>query len=107
METKYRVLRIVATIWKVLAWIVLVLSVLGGCGTLALGVIGSAAARSNDALGLGGGLLGGAITAAVAIFFGVLYFLFLYAFSELVDVLIALEANTRATAEQLKNMQKA
>jgi hypothetical protein len=107
MEQKYRVLRIVATIWKVLAWIVLVLSVLGGCGTLALAVIGGSAARGNAALGIGGGLIGGGITALVAIFFGVLYFLFLYAFSELVDVLIALEANTRATAEQLKNIQKA
>ena len=106
MEKKYRVLRIVATIWNVLAWIVLVLSVLGGCGTLALGVLGGAAARSNGVLGLGGGLIGGGITALVAIFFGVLYFVSLYAFAELVDVMLALEENTRATAEQLKNMAK-
>ncbi len=106
MEKKYKVLRIVATIWKVLAWIVLVLSVLGGCGTFALAVMGGAAARGNTALGLGSGLLGGGITALVAIFFGVLYFVSLYAFAELVDVMIALEENTRATAEQLKGMQK-
>ena len=106
MEKRYRILRIVATIWKVLAWIVLVVSVLGGCGTIALGALGGAAARSSDALGLGGGLIGGAITALVAIFFGVLYFVSLYAFAELVDVMLALEENTRATADQLKNMQK-
>lgn len=107
MEKRYRILRIVATIWKILAWIVLVVSVLGGCGTLVLGVVGGAAARNSDALGLGGGLIGGAITALVAIFFGVLYFVSLYAFAELVDVMLALEENTRATADQLKNMQKA
>jgi hypothetical protein len=109
MEKKYRILRIVATIWKVLAWIVLVLSVLGGCLTFALGVMGGAAASRNDALGLGlgGGLIGGGITALIAIFFGVLYFVSLYAFAELVDVMIALEENTRATAEQLKNIGKA
>ncbi|MCL4394911.1 MAG: hypothetical protein M1482_08950, partial [Chloroflexi bacterium] len=53
-----------------------------------------------------GGAIGGAITGLFAIFVGVLYFLFLYAFAELVDVLIALEANTRATADQLKNIAK-
>ncbi len=109
MQQKFRVLRIVAIIWKVLAWLVLVLSVLGGCGTVALGLMagGSAAARNSDMLGLGaGGVVGGVITALIAIFFGVLYFVFLYAFSELVDVMLALEENTRATAEQLKNITK-
>jgi len=105
MEKKYRILRIVATIWKVLAWIVLVLSVLGGCLTFALVVMGGAAASRNDALGLGGGLIGGGITALIAIFFGVLYFVSLYAFAELVDVMLALEENTRATAEHLKNLK--
>ena len=104
MQKKYRVLRIVATIWKVLAWIVLVVSVLGGCGTLALAALGGAAARSTD-FGLGGGLIGGLFAALVAIFLGVLYFVSLYAFAELVDVMLALEENTRATADQLKLMQ--
>jgi hypothetical protein len=104
MQKKYRVLRIVATIWKVIAWIVLVVSVLGGCLTLVLGVVGGAAARSAN-LGLGGGLIGGLVTALVAIFLGVLYFVSLYAFAELVDVMLALEENTRTTAEQLKLMQ--
>jgi hypothetical protein len=104
MQKKYKVLRIVATIWKVFAWIGLVASVLGGCGTLALGVMGGAAARATD-FGLGGGLISGLIAALVSIFFGVLYFVSLYAFAELVDVGLALEENTRATAEQLKLMQ--
>ncbi len=107
MEKKYRVLRIVATIWKVLAWIVLVLSVLGGCASIAFGMLaGGAGSNSNNTLApLLGGAIGGAISGLIAIFIGVLYFLFLYAFAELVDVMIALEANTRATADQLKSMQ--
>ncbi len=106
MQQKFRVLRIVAVIWKVLAWLVLVLSILGGCGTLAMGLLagGGASARSSDMLGLGLGALSGVVTALIAIFFGVLYFVFLYAFAELVDVMLALEENTRATAEQLKSM---
>ena len=104
MVKKFRVLRIVAVIWKVLAWIVLVVSILGGCGSLAMGLIGGASARNSDMLGLGLGALGGVVTALIAIFFGILYFVFLYAFAEIVDVMLALEENTRATAEQLKSM---
>jgi hypothetical protein len=108
MEKKFKILRIVATIWKVIAWIVLVVSVLGGCGSLVFGLMaGGAGGRGGDALGLGLGALSGVVTALVAIFVGILYFIFLYAFSEIVDVMLALEENTRATAEQLKNIQKA
>jgi hypothetical protein len=111
MQKKFRVLRIVAVIWKVLAWIVLVISVLGGCVTVAMGLMaggaGSASARSADAFGvLLGGALGGAITGLLAILLGILYFIFLYAFAELVDVMLALEENTRATAELLKQTSK-
>jgi hypothetical protein len=109
MEKKYRILRIVATIWKVLAWIVLVISVLGGCASIAFGVLaGGAGSSSNNTLApLLGGAIGGAISGLIAIFIGVLYFVSLYAFAELVDVMLALEENTRATAEQLKNLAKA
>ena len=108
MQKRYRVLRIVATIYKVIAWILLVVSVLGGCGAIAVGLLaGGAGSSSTNALGaMVGGVVGGAITGIVAIFFGVIYFLFLYAFAELIDVGLALEENTRATVEQLKTIQK-
>jgi hypothetical protein len=106
---KFRILRIVAVIWKVLAWIVLVLSVLGGCANIVIGLtLGAGARNTGSALGLPAfGVLGGVVVALVAIFFGILYFIFLYAFAELVDVMLALEENTRSTAEQLKNIAKA
>lgn len=110
MEKRFKILRIVALIWKVIAWIVLVVSVLGGCTSLVLGLLaGGASNRSSDMLGIGmlGGALGGVVTALIAIFFGVLYFIFLYAFAEIVDVMLALEENTRATAERLKEIAKA
>jgi len=109
MVKRFRILRIVATIWKVLAWIVLVASVLGACGSLAIGLMASGtSARGSDAFGLGtiAGPLGGLVTAGIAIFFGVLYFVFLYAGAEGIDVLLALEENTRATAERLKSLDK-
>jgi hypothetical protein len=108
MQKKFKVLRIVAVIWKVIAWLVLVISVLGGCGLIAFGLMSGANARTlNQTLGvsvLGG--MGGVVGALVGIFFGILYFILLYSFAELIDVLLALEENTRSTSEQLKNIAK-
>ncbi len=104
MERKFRVLRIVATIVKVIAWIVLVVGVLGGCGTLVLGLLaGSSGPRGGGAeFGPLAGLLGGAVSGLVVIVLALIYFLFLYAYGELIYLLLALEENTRLTAERLK-----
>jgi hypothetical protein len=109
MEKKYRILRIVAFIWKIVAWVILVVSVLGGCGSLiALLMAGNQFSRQTSALGLGtlGGAVGGIVIAAIAILVGLFYFISLYAVAEMIDVALALEENTRATAEHLKNLAK-
>ncbi len=110
MEKRYRVLRIIATITKIVAWIFLALGILGSCvygaGVLFL-ASGTASRTSQFASVLGGGILG-TILGIVSIVFIVLFtFLPMYAFAELIDVMLALEENTRATAEQLKNITKA
>jgi hypothetical protein len=105
MEKKFRVLRVVASIWKIVAWLVLVLSVLGGCGAFATALMaGSQVSRSSSTFGMGmlGGTLGGVVMAIGAILLGVFYFISLYAVAELIDVVLALEENTRATVELLK-----
>ena len=103
MERKFRVLRIVASILKILAWIGLVLGVLGGCGTLTIGLLaGGSSPRELGPLGI----LGGAVGGVVLILFALLYFLFIYAYGELISLLIALEENTRLTAERLKEPPK-
>ncbi|MCX7840218.1 MAG: hypothetical protein N2559_12325 [Anaerolineae bacterium] len=105
MEKKFRVLRVVASIWKIIAWLVLVLSVLGGCGALATTLMASSQwSRQSSAFGLGilGGALGGVVMAIGAILLGAFYFISLYAVAELIDVVLALEENTRATVELLK-----
>lgn len=105
MEKKFRVLRIVGTVYKVLAWLVLAVGVLGGCLTLAGGFVGGASPRSE--LGPVAGLLGGAFGGLVLIFITFVYFLFLYAFGDMIYLLLALEENTRLTAERLKETAKA
>lgn len=108
MEKKFKALRIVAFIWKVVAWVILVVSTLGSCGALVMTLVaGNQLARQSSALGLGtlGGAVGGIVMAVVAILLGVFYFISLYAIAEMIDVVLALEENTRATVEHLKNLK--
>ena len=109
MEKKFKILRIVAFIWKIVAWVILVISALGGCGSLVMTLMaGNQLSRQTNALGLGmlGGTVGGITIAVVATLVGLFYFISLYAVAEMIDVALALEENTRATAEQLKNIAK-
>jgi hypothetical protein len=109
VEKKFKILRIVAFVWKIVAWVILVISVLGGCGSLVMSLMaGNQLARQTSTLGLGmlSGAVGGIIIAVVAILVGLFYFISLYAVAEMIDVALALEENTRATAEQLKNITK-
>lgn len=109
MQKKYGVLRIIATINKILAWLVLVLGVLGGCVSLGVGLLpalSSAGSRGAPGL-LVGGLAAGMVTGVGAIFVSVIYFLVFYSFGELIYLLIDLEENTRTTAERLKEITKA
>jgi hypothetical protein len=104
MQQRYRVLRVVATILKVIAVIVLLFGILGACGILALGVIPRLAGvggNSSDAFGIGVGGIGGVMVGVGLLFASLLYFLLFYAFGELLSLLIALEENTRITAERL------
>jgi len=109
VEKKYKILRIVAFVWKIVAWVILVISVLGGCASLVMTLMaGNQLSRQTSALGLGmlGGTVGGITIAVVAILVGLFYFISLYAVAEMIDVALALEENTRATSEQLKNIAK-
>jgi hypothetical protein len=108
MPKKYGVLRIIATINKIIAWLVLVLGVLGGCVSLAIGLVPALTGTGGrDAAALAaGGLIGGLLGGIGAIFVAVLYFLVFYAFGEMIYLLIDLEENTRLTSERLREIAK-
>ncbi len=80
---KYGLLNIIAAILKILAWIVLIATVIGGF--LAI-------------FNLGSGL--GTITGISSILMGVLGFLQLYALGSILSILIDIESNTRSLAIQ-------
>ena len=101
---KYRALRIISTIYKILAWIALVMGVLGVCASSALTATGALALLGEEE-----GALAGAsgIVGAAVIFVGGLtgvgfYVLLLFAVSEGIQVVLALEENTRQMVAALR-----
>ncbi len=110
MQRKFVALRVVASIFKVLAWIILVIGVLGGCLTLAAGampgLLGAGGPGGTNVSSTVGafGIIGGLIGALAIILVTLLYFLFVFAFGDLVHLMISLEENTRLTAERLAGL---
>ena len=109
MEKRYRVLRVIGSIYKVLAVIVAgitLLSILGLCATSILGGVGRAAFLRGG-LGPIGGMFGGIVGALIVTVVGIIYggaiSLTLYAFGEGIDLMLALEENTRITAMALQH----
>ena len=111
MEKKFTVLRIIGVVYKVLAWIVLILGILAALGVLAAGVWGETRVTRAPGIfprsyvplmGIAEGLLG-----ALGIVLGAgFYFLLLYAFGEAIYLALAIEANTRATAQYRRSRER-
>jgi hypothetical protein len=103
MEKRYGVLRIIATIYKVLGILIGIASVLGALGICGLSAIGGAAARSFEGgPNAAGGIVGGVLAGLVVILGGAIYSLTLYALGDGISLLLALEENTRLTAALLQ-----
>ncbi len=103
MEKKFRVLRIIGTLWKVLAWITLIGGILSSLGILLFGILGSGG-FILQLLGQEAGMMPGALGIVSTIFSSItvlvatiLYSLILYAVGELIFLLLAIEENTRQT----------
>ncbi len=108
MEKRFRSLRIIGSIFKILAWVVLVLGILGGIIMVVAGLAGGLSGlrgiggNAGSAAGALGGLVGGFAVGIGAIFAAVLYFLCLYSAGDAIYLALAIEENTRETAYYLK-----
>lgn len=99
---RYPVLRVVATIYKVLGIIVTVLTVLGACSVPFMGGLPfNQAGSGREMIEFTRRLVIGLII----LFYGGFSALFLYAAGGVLTILIDLEANTRATAAFLERSQ--
>jgi hypothetical protein len=96
MEKRFTALRIIGTIFKILAWISLLVGILGA--VLAL-IAGFTMSGQSGPLGLE---LGGPLVAiamfVVILIIAIFYFLGLYALGESIYLFLAIEENTRRAA---------
>lgn len=103
MEKRYRALRIIGTMYKIIGATLLVLAIVGAIGICAAGIIGGSAMQdfTNEfgpgmrGFGMLGGALGGIISGLFALIGGGLGGLTVYATGEAIYLLIDIEENTR------------
>ena len=100
MKRKYGALRTVALIITIVAWIVLVVGVIGSI------VMGIGGATLMGTVGITGAAYV-AITIIIGIVGSVLAFLFLLAYAQLIYLLIDVEANTRESAMRVRGKETA
>ena len=104
MEKRYRALRTIATIFKVVGWMVLVLGILSACGTSGLILVGGASVPGILDLGEGGlvwGFIGAVVMFLVMMVTVGAYALILIATAEGIYVFLDIEQNTREMARRL------
>jgi hypothetical protein len=94
MGKKYTALRIIATIYKILAWLILVLGIIGFIVAI---ITGSLAGSKAFRAGIGGGFLG-FLSGIGILIYTIIAFIGLLAFSEAIYVVLDIEENTRKTA---------
>lgn len=104
---RFGVLRFFGNLLKVIAWIVLVLSILFAIGAVVAGgslvnLVGDAVGDNAALLGSGGGIIAGLFI----LILGLVYFLVLYVSGESLHLQLAIEENTRLTAALLLRMHQ-
>ena len=110
MEKRYGVLRVIATVYKILGGIVGILTILAVIGILAAFFVRGVSFENLPRMGgrfmpapLFGSVFGGLVAAGLTLLYGGVLAFMLYGFGEAIYLLIALEENTRLTAQILKN----
>jgi hypothetical protein len=111
VERRYGALRFVGTVYKVvgiIAAVLTLLAVIGVClfsvlGGAAMGGLGRELGRNTAFGGFLSSTIGGAIGAILTILYGGGLALTLYAIGEGIYLLLALEENTRLTAQLLQS----
>ena len=112
MEKKFKVLRFVAVLYKIIAWIVAVTGVICALGFLAFSILGGEAMPWYGfhpeyygfpmTFGPDMPILTGIAGFLIILIVSALYFVLLYAVSEVIYLGLAIEENTRETAYYLR-----
>jgi len=117
MEKKFKALRFVATVYKVLGIIAGVLTILGSIGFCLFSILGGSLMNSMmnglnnygggsaSPAGLFGGIVGGVIVGVLILLYGGIASISLYAIGEGIYLFIGIEENTRTTALLLQSQK--
>jgi hypothetical protein len=105
VEKKYKALRLIATLYKILAFVAGAACLLFG---LFIFVTGLAAGSKTTAIGAEPtAIFGGAVGGLLLLFYGAFLFIFLYGLGEWMTVFMDIEENTRKTNEMLASRPQA
>ena len=110
IEKRYRLLRVISTIFKIIAWIVLVLGLLASAGALVFSLTGGLfGAGDMGAIGprIAAPMMLGVPAFLIGLLVTLLNFCTWYAAGAIISLFIAIEENTRATAKWLESQPQA
>jgi uncharacterized membrane protein len=109
MQRRYRALRVIGTIYKILGVAVGVLTIVAVVGFCGFGLLGGQmlqnAAGSDSAAGVGDAL-SALVFAAIALVYGAAMSVSLYAVGEGIYLALGVEENTRETARLLQSQSQ-
>jgi hypothetical protein len=109
LERRFTALRVIGTLFKVLAWITLIVGILAAVGILVVSLAGTGAWGSwLPGWDLGpGSMLVAVISGVVVLIVFLVYFLLLYAVGDTIYLFLAIEDSTRHTAYLLTQQARA
>ncbi|HVO41625.1 MAG TPA: hypothetical protein VMT34_03325 [Aggregatilineales bacterium] len=104
IETRYQALRTISAIYKLAAVLIGIAAVLAALGVI---ITGANSASYSNSFGYGGaGAIGSLLAGALVLVGGLLTAIFVYAFANILDLLLSMEENTRLTALLLQQQTR-
>lgn len=100
MESRFTALRVISIVFKIIAWIALIIGLLGAVGGLFAGFTMSGQ-QGPLGIDLGGPMAGIALFVA-ALIIAIFNFMFFYAIGESIYLFLSIEENTRRSAYLLQ-----
>ena len=101
VQKKYKVLRLIAILIKVFAFVGAAIFIVAGLAMLVAGAASSSRPASSFGDAGPAAFFGGVVGGLIMLVYGVFVFVFLYAYSEWMYVFMDIEENTRLTNEML------
>jgi len=103
---RYRALRIVATVYRVIGWIIIVVGVLSSCGSTAFFITarGTMMGGVYTRAPMWGGVIGAVITLIMGLIMTALSGITLLAIAEGIYLFLDIEENTREIARRIKEL---